>query len=128
MRTGVRGWDCEASTIDTALAVMGALSAGRYFGGVVAELADTLVARGHRVTLLGAGKPGTEAEFVPVWESTQAERLGVSVVPIPGTRHAERLDQNVASLDVVLDEDALAQLQPLSDQVQGGRYADRGVR
>jgi aryl-alcohol dehydrogenase-like predicted oxidoreductase len=50
------------------------------------------------------------------------------VVPIPGTRDPQRLDQNVASLDVDLDADALAQLQPLSDLVMGERYADHGVR
>jgi hypothetical protein len=45
MRTGVRAWNCEASSIDTALAVFGALSAGRYFGGVVAELALAIEGR-----------------------------------------------------------------------------------
>ncbi len=74
------------------------------------------------------GRGFLPAQIALAWVYAQAERLGVSVVPIPGTRHSERLDQNVASLDVELDDDALAQLQPLSDQVQGGRYADRGVR
>lgn len=55
MRTGVRGWDCEASTIDTALAVMGALSAGRYFGGVVAELAQAIEARADWAWMVDAG-------------------------------------------------------------------------
>ncbi|SEH54404.1 Predicted oxidoreductase [Mycolicibacterium rutilum] len=68
------------------------------------------------------------AQVALAWVYAQAPRLGVSVVPIPGTRHAQRLDQNVASLDVDLDADALAQLQPLSDLVMGGRYADHGVR
>lgn len=45
MRTAVRGWECEASSIDTALAVFGALSAGRYFGGAVAELAQAIYER-----------------------------------------------------------------------------------
>lgn len=68
------------------------------YGGVeavVAELADTLVARGHRVTLLGAGKPGTEAEFVPVWESTQAERLGD---PFPEVVNALKVRRTVEKL------------------------------
>jgi hypothetical protein len=37
------------------------------YGGieaVVADLADALVGRGHDVTLLGAGEPGTSARFV----------------------------------------------------------------
>lgn len=62
------------------------------------------------------------------WVYAQAPRLDVAVVPIPGTRHVARLDQNVASLSVDLDADALAQLQPLSDMVMGGRYTDHGVR
>lgn len=68
------------------------------------------------------------AQVALAWVYAQAPRLGVSVVPIPGTRRAERLDQNVASLDVTLDADALAQLQPLSDNVAGGRYGNQGVR
>jgi aryl-alcohol dehydrogenase-like predicted oxidoreductase len=68
------------------------------------------------------------AQVALAWVYAQAQRLGVSVVPIPGTRHANRLDENTASLDVVLDDDALAQLQPLSDMVAGGRYANQGVR
>lgn len=58
------------------------------YGGVeavVAELADALVARGHRVTLLGAGEPRTSAEFVPLWERTIPERLGE---PYPEVVHA----------------------------------------
>lgn len=45
MRMGTRAWECEASSIDTALAVFGALSAARYFGGVVAQLARAIEAR-----------------------------------------------------------------------------------
>ncbi len=84
-------------------------------------IADTVRAVADRLGVL-------PAQVALAWVYAQSERLGVSVVPIPGTRHAERLDQNAASLDVELDDDALAQLQPLSDQVQGGRYAERGVR
>jgi glycosyltransferase involved in cell wall biosynthesis len=58
------------------------------YGGVeavVADLADTLAARGHQVTLLGAGKPGTAARFVPVWDRTLPDRLGE---PYPEVMHA----------------------------------------
>lgn len=84
-------------------------------------IADTVRAVAERLDVL-------PAQVALAWVYAQAERLGVSVVPIPGTRHAHRLDENAASVDVELDDDALALLQPLSDQVQGGRYADRGVR
>ena len=49
------------------------------YGGVeavVADLVDALIDRGHEVTLLGAGEPGTKARFVPVWDRIQADRLG----------------------------------------------------
>lgn len=44
-RTGERRWDCEISSIDTALLVAGALSCGRYFRGNVERLADRLYDR-----------------------------------------------------------------------------------
>lgn len=76
-----------------------------------------------------SARPGVlPAQVALAWVYVQSERLGVPVVPISGTRHPERFDQNAASVDVELDVEALAQLQPLSDQVRGGRYADRGVR
>ncbi|QIS11652.1 glycosyltransferase [Nocardia arthritidis] len=79
------------------------------YGGVeavVAQLADALVARGHRVTLLGAGEPGTRARFIPLWETTQAAVLGD---PFPEVMHAlkvRRCVQRLATterIDVVHD-------------------------
>jgi aryl-alcohol dehydrogenase-like predicted oxidoreductase len=84
-------------------------------------IADTVRTVGERLGVL-------PAQVALAWVSAQSARLGVPVVPIPGTRHADRLDQNVGALDVELDDDALQQLQPLSDQVAGGRYTDHGVR
>jgi glycosyltransferase involved in cell wall biosynthesis len=79
------------------------------YGGVeavVADLADTLVARGHRVTLLGAGEDGTNAEFMPLWDKIIPERLGE---PFPEVMHAlkvrsaiERLAEE-EGLDIVHD-------------------------
>ncbi len=77
------------------------------YGGVeavVADLADGLVEEGHQVYLIGAGKPGTAAELVPVWDRIVPERLGE---PYPEIMHAlasrravERLAAE-AGLDVV---------------------------
>ncbi len=72
--------------------------------------------------------PTPSAQVALAWVYAQAPRLGVSVVPISGARDANRLDENVALLDVRFDDDARTQLQPLSDLVKGGRYADHGVR
>ncbi|HEV7787410.1 MAG TPA: aldo/keto reductase [Pseudonocardia sp.] len=63
------------------------------------------------------------AQVALAWVYAQAERLGVSVVTIPGTKRPERLEQNAGALDVSLDEDALGALDPLGDVVEGARYA-----
>ncbi|MBF6060380.1 glycosyltransferase family 4 protein [Nocardia terpenica] len=68
------------------------------YGGVeavVAQLADALVARGHRVTLLGAGRPGTTARFIPVWDTILSDRLGD---PFPEVLNALKVRQIVAEL------------------------------
>jgi hypothetical protein len=45
MRTGRRVWNCEVSTIDTALLTAGALTSGQYFRGDVQQLANALYDR-----------------------------------------------------------------------------------
>ncbi|PZS06642.1 MAG: aldo/keto reductase, partial [Chloroflexi bacterium] len=52
----------------------------------------------------------------------QAGRLGVSVVPIPGTKRVKWLEQNAEAMDVTLTVDELAVLDPLAAQVAGARY------
>jgi glycosyltransferase involved in cell wall biosynthesis len=68
------------------------------YGGteaVVADLADALAARGHDVTLLGAGTPGTLARFVPLWPATQGERLGE---PYPEVMHTMKVRRAIAEI------------------------------
>jgi aryl-alcohol dehydrogenase-like predicted oxidoreductase len=80
-----------------------------------AAIADTV----RRV----AGRLGVEpAQVALAWVLAQSDRLGVPVVPIPGTKRVRWLEQNTAALDVPLDEEALAELDPLSERVVGARY------
>jgi glycosyltransferase involved in cell wall biosynthesis len=68
------------------------------YGGVetvVADLADALVSCGHTVTVIGAGRAGTTARFVPVWERTVPERLGEAY---PEAMHALATRQAVLEL------------------------------
>ncbi|WP_375483201.1 aldo/keto reductase [uncultured Jatrophihabitans sp.] len=67
-------------------------------------------------------KGATAAQVALAWVTQRASALGVPVVPIPGTKRRTWLEQNVAALDVVLDESDLAELDPLGDQVAGARY------
>jgi aryl-alcohol dehydrogenase-like predicted oxidoreductase len=80
------------------------------------KIADTVVSI--------AGEIGAEpAQVALAWVYAQAERLGVTIVTIPGTKRVKWLEQNAGAMTVVLDSDALAQLDAVGDQVVGPRYA-----
>jgi aryl-alcohol dehydrogenase-like predicted oxidoreductase len=64
----------------------------------------------------------TPAQLAIAWVYAQQARLGVPVVPIPGTKRVKWLEQNVAAVDIKLTDDELAILNPLGDQVAGDRY------
>ena len=74
------------------------------YGGietVVADLVDALVVRGHKVTLIGAGRHGTRAQrFITTYETGPADRLGE---PMPEIVHAAK----VASILDTLDSDVI---------------------
>ncbi len=74
------------------------------------------------VRKVAEGKGVAPAQVAIAWVCAQADRLGVPVVPIPGTKRVKWLEQNVAALDVTLTPDELAVLDPLADQVVGTRY------
>jgi glycosyltransferase involved in cell wall biosynthesis len=75
------------------------------YGGVenvCADLIGGLVARGHTVTLVGAGADGTSAKFVATYSEPPSERLGE---PLPEVVHAAAASRILADLDVDLVHD-----------------------
>ncbi len=56
------------------------------------------------------------------WLHAQAARWRIAVVPIPGTRRVDYLEDNLRALDLVLDEATLARLDALAARVQGARH------
>jgi glycosyltransferase involved in cell wall biosynthesis len=77
----------------------------RGYGGieaVCADLVDALVARGHQVTLIGAGHNGTRARFVRTYDTPQGARLGE---PLPEVLHAAAAAEVLEKLDVDLVHD-----------------------
>lgn len=64
------------------------------------------------------------AQVALAWLAEQGRRRGVTVVPIPGTRRAERIEENVAATDLRLDEGQLRRLDVVGQQVVGARSAD----
>ncbi|WP_238015172.1 aldo/keto reductase [Dactylosporangium sp. AC04546] len=74
------------------------------------------------VRTLAESKGITAAQLALAWVHAQSGRLGVPVVPIPGTKRARWLEQNVAALDVTLAADEVAILDRVADEVVGARY------
>ena len=77
----------------------------RAYGGieaVCADLANALVARGHEVTIIGAGRNGTRARFRRTYDTPQGPRLGE---PIPEIVHAAAAGQILNQLDVDIVHD-----------------------
>jgi aryl-alcohol dehydrogenase-like predicted oxidoreductase len=66
----------------------------------------------------------TAAQVALAWLRYRADALGVASVPIPGTRRAARVEENLGSLSVTLDEDQLASLDAAADAVSGNRFTD----
>lgn len=78
------------------------------------------------VLALAEQRDATSGQVALAWLLAQHP----SIVPIPGTRRRERIDENLGATQVALSADDLAQLDGLIDQlgVQGQRYDDAGMR
>ncbi|MCU1565762.1 MAG: aldo/keto reductase [Pseudarthrobacter sp.] len=66
----------------------------------------------------------TPAQVALAWLLAQGRRLGLAVVPIPGTRKTHRIDENLGALSLGLAPAQLDALAEASDAVVGSRSAD----
>jgi aryl-alcohol dehydrogenase-like predicted oxidoreductase len=66
----------------------------------------------------------TAAQVALAWLRHRAETFGVASVPIPGTRRAARVEENLGSLSVTLTADQLSALNAAADAVSGNRFRD----
>ena len=68
----------------------------------------------------------TAAQIALAWVLGRAEQI----VPIPGTRSIERLEENAAATDIVLSEGELNRLEEIAsrDVVAGTRYPEAGMQ
>jgi aryl-alcohol dehydrogenase-like predicted oxidoreductase len=66
----------------------------------------------------------TAAQVALGWLRYRAEALGVASVPIPGTRRAERVEENLGSLSVNLAPAPLDTLDAAAASVTGHRFTD----
>jgi aryl-alcohol dehydrogenase-like predicted oxidoreductase len=66
----------------------------------------------------------TPAQVALAWLRYRADALGVASVPIPGTRRAERVEENLGSLSVNLTPAQLDTLDAAAASVTGDRFTD----
>ena len=74
--------------------------------------------------LAAAGQAATPAQVALAWLLAQGRKLGLPVVPIPGTRKADRIDENLGALTLDFTAAQLEKLDAAADAVVGSRSAD----
>jgi aryl-alcohol dehydrogenase-like predicted oxidoreductase len=100
-----------------------AFAAGDFRGTIPRFTAEARAANQSLVDLLGRiaeSKGATPAQIALAWLLAQESWI----VPIPGTRRLERLEENLAAADLRLTGADLSEIQAAADQVeiQGSRY------
>ncbi|MEO7198434.1 MAG: aldo/keto reductase [Solirubrobacterales bacterium] len=73
------------------------------------------------VQRIADGKGATPAQIALAWVLSK----GDDIVPIPGTRKRERVEENAAAAEIELDEAEVRELESV-DVAAGDRYADMG--
>ena len=76
------------------------------------------------VKAVAAQQGATPAQVALAWLRYRADALGVASVPIPGTRRAARVEENLGSLSVTLTPEQLDALDAAGAAVSGQRFAD----
>ena len=77
----------------------------------------------HKVADIADGKGCTPAQLALAWVLAQGE----DIVPIPGTKRREYLEQNAGAVDVELTADDLARIDAEIPRAAGERYDETGM-
>ncbi|AXJ08810.1 aldo/keto reductase [Arthrobacter sp. PM3] len=89
-----------------------------------ANQAVVAAVRAVAAELSNPGHTATPAQVALAWLLAQGRKLGLPVVPIPGTRQAGRIDENLGALALELTPAQLGTLDAAADAVVGSRAAD----
>jgi aryl-alcohol dehydrogenase-like predicted oxidoreductase len=73
---------------------------------------------------IAADKAVTPAQLALAWVLAQGE----DIIPIPGTKRRERLEENAAAADLVLGNDELREIADALPQPVGDRYAEEMMK
>jgi aryl-alcohol dehydrogenase-like predicted oxidoreductase len=90
----------------------------RFTGAAATHNEAVVAAIGELADIRGA----QPAQVALAWVMAQEARLGVPVVPIPGTKRIERLEQNVGAVELTLTIEELGILDGVAKRIVGGRY------
>jgi aryl-alcohol dehydrogenase-like predicted oxidoreductase len=96
----------------------------RYAPRFVGENFQRNLALVTRIEELAADKAVTPAQLGLAWVLAQGE----DIIPIPGTKRRERLEENAAAADVVLDDDELCAIADALPQPAGDRYPEEMMK
>ena len=87
------------------------------------ENLDANLALAGKVAEIAAEKDITPAQLALAWVLAQGE----DIVPIPGTKRREYLEQNAAAVDVELSSEDLARIEAEIPRAAGDRYDETGM-
>src|ERR1700754_4986196 len=79
------------------------------------------------VTSIADQQGATAAQVALAWLRYRADALGVASVPIPGTRRAARVEENLGSLSVTLTPEQLDALDAAGSSVTGHRLKEMNL-
>jgi aryl-alcohol dehydrogenase-like predicted oxidoreductase len=95
--------------------------ARRYFPRLAGEAFEANKALRARVEAMAEAKGCHTAQLALAWLWAQGEKLGVDVVPIPGTTKIRNLESNCRAVNVPISDAELAELSSVFDGVVGER-------
>jgi aryl-alcohol dehydrogenase-like predicted oxidoreductase len=76
------------------------------------------------VSAIAEARGITPAQVALAWVQQRSDVHHLPVVPIPGTRRAERLRENLAAAELTLTNAELGRLESIAENVAGSRYPD----
>lgn len=72
-----------------------------------------------KIEEIAAGQDVTLAQVAIAWLYVKARELGAALSPIPGMWSRKRLQENVAAASLTLDQEVIAELEALAQEVAG---------
>ncbi|WP_141363842.1 aldo/keto reductase [Glutamicibacter uratoxydans] len=96
----------------------------RHFPRFAPEHVAANIALRRQIDAVAAAEGISTAQASLAWVYEKARAFGLAVSPIPGTRYAEHVDDNLAAASIELSAQSVKELDALAGQVSGERQQD----